>query len=484
MPLAAPVTTAVRPTRCSIGADGTWAAAVLRGLVPSRHRPFGEDGGRHGAVWLTRPTRARRRSGRVRRGGERRRGRRRHLAAQGAGSSTRRASSWRCRSRSATCGWSWVCSTVLEALNDLFGFAGPGLALRQLGPQRVLGICAVLVLARAAYEPVARRAWLAFGIRPCSCGSSGAPPGTWPTAAKRNAPYPSFADVLWLAWYPLIGARDLLPDPDAGAAVRAASLDGRDRGDAAGPGRGVRPGDSAGDGAQDGRAPRRRRGLRLSRCSMCCSSGPSSASTGCSAGSPTPCGCSIGLAIVSTSVADAVFAVQEAEARAVVSANSYNFVWTAGALLIALAAWAGSPEADANAEAVTGMRAVALALFAQALAIGIQLYAIFREVGRSERIVTIVVLVVASVQIILTRPRRKEGGEDARGPAPTRGTTSRNARIREECGGGVSRQAAGCSDSRAPDGRHRPVAMSRGSRAVAPASTSPRTPGRSQPGTR
>jgi hypothetical protein len=56
------------------------------------------------------------------------------------------------------------------------------------------------------------------------------------------------------------------------------------------------------------------------------------------------------------------------------------------------------------------MRAVALALFAQALAIGIQLYAVFREVGRSERIVTIVVLVVASVQIILTRPHRREGG--------------------------------------------------------------------------
>ena len=51
---------------------------------------------------------------------------------------------------------------------------------------------------------------------------------------------------------------------------------------------------------------------------------------------------------------------------------------------------------------------IALALFAQALAIGIQIYAIFEEVGKSERVVTIVVLVVASVQIILTRPRRKE----------------------------------------------------------------------------
>ena len=54
------------------------------------------------------------------------------------------------------------------------------------------------------------------------------------------------------------------------------------------------------------------------------------------------------------------------------------------------------------------MRAVALALFAQALAIAIQVYAIFHEVGRSERIVTVVVLVVASVQIILTRPRRNK----------------------------------------------------------------------------
>ena len=42
---------------------------------------------------------------------------------------------------------------------------------------------------------------------------------------------------------------------------------------------------------------------------------------------------------------------------------------------------------------------------AQALAIGIQIYALFAEVGKSERVVTIVVLVVASAQIILTRPR-------------------------------------------------------------------------------
>ena len=128
-------------------------------------------------------------------------------------------------------------------------------------------------------------------------------------------------------------------------------------------------------------------------------------------------------------MADAVFAVQEADARAVVSANNYNFIWTAGALLLALAAWVRAPEADENAEAVVGMRAIALALFAQALAIGIQIYAIFREVGKSERIVTIVVLVVASVQIILTRPRRNEAGEVTTLPAPRRRQTPAEVEI-------------------------------------------------------
>ncbi len=94
----------------------------------------------------------------------------------------------------------------------------------------------------------------------------------------------------------------------------------------------------------------------------------------------------------------------------------YDFVWTVGALLIALAAWVQTPEADTT-DQVTGMRAIALALVAQALAIGIQIYALFGEVGKSERVVTVVVLVVASVQIILTRPRA-QGGQAADGHDP------------------------------------------------------------------
>ena len=94
----------------------------------------------------------------------------------------------------------------------------------------------------------------------------------------------------------------------------------------------------------------------------------------------------VGLAIVSSSVADAVFAVQEAEARAVVSGDTYDFIWTAGRAPPRV--WRPGPgrqRPTRTRRPVTGMRAVALALFAQALAIGIQIYAIFNEIGRSER---------------------------------------------------------------------------------------------------
>ena len=108
------------------------------------------------------------------------------------------------------------------------------------------------------------------------------------------------------------------------------------------------------------------------------------------------------------------FAIQEAEARAVVSGDRYDFICTAGPLR-GSPPGPQAPDAEQNPEAVYGMRVVALALFAEALAIGIQIYAVFREVGKSERLVTIVVLVVASTQIILTRPRKK--GEDEAQPA-------------------------------------------------------------------
>ena len=35
----------------------------------------------------------------------------------------------------------------------------------------------------------------------------------------------------------------------------------------------------------------------------------------------------------------------------------------------------------------------------------IQIYGLFHEIGKSERVVTLAVLVIASVQIIISRPR-------------------------------------------------------------------------------
>ena len=53
--------------------------------------------------------------------------------------------------------------TVLEAINDLFGVAGPDWLYDNWIRNVILGVGAALVLARAFFEPVARKAWLAFG---------------------------------------------------------------------------------------------------------------------------------------------------------------------------------------------------------------------------------------------------------------------------------------------------------------------------------
>jgi hypothetical protein len=298
--------------------------------------------------------------------------------------------------------------TVLEALNDLFGFVGPHWLYDNWVHNVILAICAVLVLARAAYEPIDRPAWLAFGMALLlwSIGSV-----AWAVAysGQSDVPYPSFADIFWLAWYPLLAIgmfyliRLRVPQFELhrwmdGIAVTLLVL-------AAGFVLVIQP------------ATEHKTVGTLATVVVFAYPildvlliGAVLGVYGLLGWRPDAMWLLIGLAIVSTSIADAVFAIQEADARAVVSGNAYDFIWSAGALFLALAAWARAPEAGANREAVTGMRAVALALFAQALAIGIQLYAVFKEVGRSERIVTIVVLVVASVQIILTRPRGREQG--------------------------------------------------------------------------
>ena len=98
----------------------------------------------------------------------------------------------------------------------------------------------------------------------------------------------------------------------------------------------------------------------------------------------------LGFGVLATTAADAAFAVQKA--HGLTDNRPYDFVWTVGAVLIACAAWITSSSAGRSRAEVTGMRAIALLLVAQALAAGIQLYALFGELGKSERIVTLIVL--------------------------------------------------------------------------------------------
>src|SRR6202044_2898619 len=85
--------------------------------------------------------------------------------------------------------------TVLEALNDIFGVAGPDWLYDDWIHQVILGASAVLVLARAPLEPVARKAWMAFGIG-MLFWFIGSAAWTALYASQPNAPYPSFADGL------------------------------------------------------------------------------------------------------------------------------------------------------------------------------------------------------------------------------------------------------------------------------------------------
>ena len=160
---------------------------------------------------------------------------------------------------------------------------------------------------------------------------------------QAHVPYPSFADVLWVAWYPLVGLgiyyliRVRVPQFELhrwmdGIAVTLLVL-------AAGFALVIQP--ATAHKTVGSLAAVVAFGYPVLDVLLI---GAILGVYGLLGWRPDTMWLLIGLAIVSTSVADAVFAVQEAEARAVVSANSYNFIWTAGALLLALAAWAGRPR--------------------------------------------------------------------------------------------------------------------------------------------
>ena len=121
---------------------------------------------------------------------------------------------------------------------------------------------------------------------------------------------------------------------------------------------------------------------------------------------------SLGLAVMG--LADATYAVQAIGPGHTPSAT-YSSAWVAGAMLVAYASWQPHPG-KLKPRPVYGWPAVALPLAAQGLAAAVQIYGFFVEIPRSERILTLCVLVIAMVQIVVTRPRRPSSD---RSPAPS-----------------------------------------------------------------
>jgi hypothetical protein len=127
----------------------------------------------------------------------------------------------------------------------------------------------------------------------------------------------------------------------------------------------------------------------------------------------------LGVALTAMGVADAINSVQalaHSHDRGI-----YDPAWAGAAMLVAYAAWQPHPGRLQRRE-VTGWQAVALPIAAQVLAISIQTYAIFDEVPRSERILTVIVLIIATIQIVVSRPRPRSDSLAQRDAPASAGT--------------------------------------------------------------
>jgi hypothetical protein len=296
--------------------------------------------------------------------------------------------------------------TVTEAVHELFAVAAPD-ALFGAGIQDfVVAAAALLCVGRAAYEPRLRSAWIWLGAG-LACWAAGNL--TWDLLYRgvSRPPYPTVADALWLAWYPLTAvgvallmrvrvkrfelhrwmdglAVMLIVLTPAAALVVQPVVEQTD--------------DSGWVTVVDFSYP------TLDVLLI----GGILGIYGLLGWRPGRTWLVLGLGCVVMAFADAAFSVQQA--RGALLGGDYDFLWTVGALLIAVAAWSSAPAPGDHGE-VYGWRAIALPVAAQLCALGIQVFALFHELGRSERIVTLVVLIVATVQIVVSRPRAPAGGE-------------------------------------------------------------------------
>ena len=295
--------------------------------------------------------------------------------------------------------------TALEAVIQIFRLDSSSHLLQASVQDLVIVASGVLVLGRAVYEPSTRPAWVAFGAAIILWGAGSV---SWALVygGRSVPPYPTFADALWLLWYPLMAVgvalliRVHLPRFELhrwmdGIAVTLLVLAG-------GFALVVQP------VAQQAHEGRLATVIDFSYPVLdVLLMGAILGVYGLLGWRPDRMWILIGAAVLASTAADAAFAIQLT--RNTDAGGNYNVVASAGALLMAWAAWVrvgGEDERRRRSSvAVTGLRAVALVLVAQALAAGIQVYALVGTVGKSERIITLIALAVTSVQVVLSRPR-------------------------------------------------------------------------------
>jgi hypothetical protein len=112
-------------------------------------------------------------------------------------------------------------------------------------------------------------------------------------------------------------------------------------------------------------------------------------------------------------IADALYSVQQTDGT--YTPGVYDYLWPAGLLLMAYAAW--QPRAVQPAPELYGWKAVILPVACQVFALATQVWGLVAELGESERIMTIAVLTVVIVQLYASRPRSHEHSD---GPKPDR----------------------------------------------------------------
>jgi hypothetical protein len=102
-------------------------------------------------------------------------------------------------------------------------------------------------------------------------------------------------------------------------------------------------------------------------------------------------------------IADALYSVQRTDGT--YTAGVYDYLWPAGLLLMAFAAW--QPRGVYSARPLYGWKAVLLPVICQVFALGTQVWGLMATLGESERIMTIAVLTIVIVQLYVGRPRRE-----------------------------------------------------------------------------